>query len=366
MKQAKFLSSSNLFLCAGLLSAVVIGCGKEEINVYTAPKDSAAPPAYSAAESRTSPNNAAITAPPKPHVTWKTPADWEDLAPTSMRVGNFSITEGEQKAEMAILPFPGSVGGELENVNRWRGEVALDPVTDKELEVEEVTIGPVTGKLYDLIGPKFSTVAAILEKDGTSWFFKMRGDKELVAKNKRVLVDFLKTIEFAAPEKQQAHIAIAPYAEEEDEDDNSGQDQGPKWQTPAHWKEGPPKQMVVKNWDIAGADNKTANIAISSFPGEVGGVVQNVNRWRGQIGLPPMTENEIRDAIKVMETSDGQSEALYVDFTGKDRSGQPTRMISAIVPQGGDTWFYKILGDIAVIEREKTAFLKLVQTANYH
>ena len=39
-------------------------------------------------------------------------------------------------------------------------------------------------------------------------------------------------------------------------------------------------------------------------------------------------------------------------------------MIAAGVPRGGDTWFYKLTGDEAVVEKEKDAFLKLIRGAN--
>ncbi|MFN7137810.1 MAG: hypothetical protein ACK4UN_00570, partial [Limisphaerales bacterium] len=281
-----------------------------------------------------------------------------------MRVGNFSIEKGDQKAELAILPFPGGVGGELENVNRWRGEIGLEPVSEASDTSETVRIGSEPAKLFDLQGPKLSTLGAMIQRDGTTWVFKMRGDKELVAENKGTLVEFLKTVQFAETRRKAAPAYVQ--AEEDDHEDHTGHDHGPKWQVPSNWKEGGQKPMVVKNWDVAG-ENTTANIAISSFPGQVGGVVANVNRWRGQIGLRPMSEAEVRNAVQVLETSDGHSQALVFDFEGTDpKTSKPTRLVAAIVPHGDETWFYKMTGDIPLVEREKAAFLKLVQTANYH
>ena len=35
-------------------------------------------------------------------------------------------------------------------------------------------------------------------------------------------------------------------------------------------------------------EGKTASVNISFFPGDVGGTFANVNRWRAQMGLPPV------------------------------------------------------------------------------
>ncbi len=363
MKQAHLLLNHSLFLCAGLLSLGAIGCGKEEIKVYTAPKDVAVSTSLAAAGTGASPQADRAT-PSRPRVTWKTPEGWTELAPTSMRVGNFSVISGDKKADIAILPFPGTVGGELENVNRWRGEIGLPAVEEGGFQSESVQIGSEDGKLYDLQGTKQSTVAAMIEREGTSWFFKMRGDKELVAATKPGFVAFLKTISFPAVEPiETAEVAEIPSkgaAEEE------GHADGPKWDIPKHWKLGADKPMVLKNWDIAGDGGRTANVAINSFPGDVGGVVANVNRWRGQMSLPALSPEEVKAAVTILKTKDGHSEASLVDFKGKDRTGKPSRLLAAILPHGGDTWFYKLTGDEALVEREKAAFLNLVQTASYH
>lgn len=40
-------------------------------------------------------------------------------------------------------------------------------------------------------------------------------------------------------------------------------------------------------------------------------------------------------------------------------------MIGVVVPRDGQTWFYKLLGQPEVAEREKSAFLQFVQSAKY-
>jgi hypothetical protein len=39
--------------------------------------------------------------------------------------------------------------------------------------------------------------------------------------------------------------------------------------------------------------------------------------------------------------------------------------VGVIVPQSGQTWFYKLMGDAKVVESQKDAFTKFVQTVKY-
>jgi hypothetical protein len=56
---------------------------------------------------------------------------------------------------------------------------------------------------------------------------------------------------------------------------------------------------------------------------------------------------------------------MFIDMTGTDANGQKARLIGAIVPQASQTWFYKLMGSEQVVDREKDAFAKFVQTATY-
>ena len=52
-------------------------------------------------------------------------------------------------------------------------------------------------------------------------------------------------------------------------------------------------------------------IAISQFPGDVGGMLANINRWRGQVGLAPVTEPEIAGLIESTFENPGFKGTLF-------------------------------------------------------
>ena len=66
---------------------------------------------------------------------WVVPPGWLlDPEPRSMRLATYRVQDTEGPIEVALSRFPGRVGGELANVNRWRGQLGLGPIEADELE----------------------------------------------------------------------------------------------------------------------------------------------------------------------------------------------------------------------------------------
>ncbi len=55
-----------------------------------------------------------------------------------------------------------------------------------------------------------------------------------------------------------------------------------------------------------------------------------------------------------------------VDISGtSSQTGQPAQLVAVIVPQAGQTWFYKLMGDAKVVAGQKDAFIQFVRSAKY-
>jgi hypothetical protein len=55
-----------------------------------------------------------------------------------------------------------------------------------------------------------------------------------------------------------------------------------------------------------------------------------------------------------------------IELSGTDvRTGKPARLVGIVVPQNGQTWFYKLMGDPDIVAQQKDAFTKFVQSAKY-
>ena len=376
-----------------LLAAWLAGCSRNEIQVYRVAKE--APQTQPLAMPPGHPNmSGAPASASAPALKYKLPAGWQEVAPGEMRAASFRVAgKGGKLADVSVIPLPGLAGGDLDNVNRWRGQVGLKGVTPEELAklAQPVTIDGSAAQLYEqagenpAAGEKTRILAAITRRAGVAWFFKMTGDDELVAQQKPAFIGFLESVGFPAgstsaelppshppigggtmsaqgelppshpPIGSGSMAAAGPMAA-------SNQDK-PNWQVPAGWQEVSGGGFLVAKFLISGGPAQAA-VNVSMSAGDGGGVLANLNRWRGQLGLGPVAEADLGKAIQPFETAGGK--ATLAELAGTDpRTGQPIQLLAVIVPQAGQTWFYKLMGSAPVVQREKAAFTKFVQTAKY-
>jgi hypothetical protein len=350
-----------------LLAFLLAGCGREEIHAYRVPKERPTETTQARPEGT-------------PHLHYEALPGWTELPAEGMRAARFSVAgKNNQTLDVSAIPLPGIAAAKQDIVNLWREQVHLPAVKEEELAAlrEEVAVGDNKGELFDMVSTeplidqrlKARILVAMLKDGSTTWFFKMTGDDESVSEQKPNFVAFLKsvTIDHAAHSPQpegrftSTNVKKVPSAGAEDA---GGPAAKPVWEIPPGWTEAPATQMLLAKFLLQGQGTDKAEVTVSVFPGNVGGVLANVNRWRGQIGLPPASESELENMTSSLDVSGGK--AILVDMSGTDaKTGQKARLIGAILPQNDRTWFYKLMGDEQIAAREKQAFVKFVQTAKY-
>jgi hypothetical protein len=376
------LSAGSRAVALLVLLSPLVGCGRNEAQTYRVPKET---------KKTTLPNG------------------WEESPRGEMRVASFRVRgEGGKNADISVIPLPGIAGTDMANVNRWREQVGLAPAPEPELSksAQLVDVGGEKGQIYDLAGKNPGSgdltriVAAIVRKDGSAWFFKMTGDDSLVAKQKPAFLEYLKTFNWqsgsdpvASSESQlpPSHppignlpaaspgvpsvSALPPSHPPIGNVTASGQgspaagppsadSQKPEWQVPSAWKEidgGP--FLISKFMTTSVGGDAAVNVSMSA--GEGGGLAANVNRWRGQLGLSDLSNDQLADQATSVDIPGGK--ATFVDMAGTDaKSGQKARVIAAVVPRGQRTWFYKLMGAPAVVEANKEIFTNFVKAVKYN
>lgn len=127
------------------------------------------------------------------------------------------------------------------------------------------------------------------------------------------------------------------------------------WSAPAAWTPKGGSSMRKGSYAVK-RDGAEADFAITAFPGDTGGLHANINRWRGQVGLPAASPAELDAAVQHF---DGQGLHFeVVDLAGP--SG--TRMLGAITSFNGNSWFFKLMGPDALVAAEKPAYLEFLKT----
>jgi hypothetical protein len=143
------------------------------------------------------------------------------------------------------------------------------------------------------------TIGLIVPVGQTGWFFKLTGDVSTVEPQHEKFIEFASSIDFA-----------------------DGPDPKPKWKLPEGWKEMPGSQMRFATIQIE-ADGKPLELSVIPLPMSGGDekkyVLDNVNRWRQQLSLKPITADELAGTTKSLKI-DGR-EATLVSLVGKGSGG---------------------------------------------
>jgi len=341
-----------------LALAGAAGCKDRSIAVYRVPRETL--PAASAPES-----SPAVAANATPGIHWDAPAGWQSQKADGLRAGSFIVTGGDgATADVSIITFSGTGGDDLANVNRWRGQVQLPPITAAELSAQVRTIGTLAGpvSLVELTGTTGDAKApsgllgAWVRSSDRVWFFKLAGPAPLVAAQREPFMTFLKSVTLTAgtPAGPAPAPSAAPAAGAAMTVPPPPADAAPlRWTAPADWQAKAAGSMRKGSYSIGDAE-----VAITVFAGDVGGILANVNRWRGQAGLPPVDEAGL-DAVTTQLTSHG------LHFVATDAAGPApaaTRIVAVLVPWQGSTWFFKLTGPNEAVGRAKAAFLDFIQT----
>jgi hypothetical protein len=132
--------------------------------------------------------------------TCDVPEGWRPAKAGAMQLAAYEVRDGDRKAVVSVS----TAGGDLAaNVNRWRGQVQLDSLSDAELEksVRKITVDGNEAIAIDLVGPekaepRETILGVVVEARGRQWFIKLIGDADLAAREKEHFDQFVQSIRF--------------------------------------------------------------------------------------------------------------------------------------------------------------------------
>lgn len=332
--------------CAVAAATAVTACDRhDDIHAYRAPK--APTPAKAAAMP--------VSAPQK--VVWDVPEGWRAVqSQQQMRIATFRAGAGEG-VEVSVTAFPGDVGGLLANVNRWRGQIGLEPAQESDLAAMVKTIHGQSGdvQLLDLAGKNGQQLLAAIVKpgDGQSWFAKLAGAPESVSPLHDSFETFAASIRMSG-ENPGASAMNAPGAPQVAPSAASGDvaERLSAWKAPTGWTRDARASGVVAAAFNAGTPQGDVRVTATSLNGDGGGILMNINRWREQLSLPA-----VATLAEQPSSTPGQG-ATEVDLA--DAQGA-RRMVAVILASQGQTWFFKMTGAPAAVETQRGTFEQFVK-----
>jgi hypothetical protein len=129
---------------------------------------------------------------------------------------------------------------------------------------------------------------------------------------------------------------------------------------PTNWEPRPLTEMRQASFLVKGDNGAIADISLIKLGPAAGNLLDNVNRWLGQLGQPPVTPEKLTGMIQKLPTARGEVDV--VDLNGKPEDGDASkdgRIIAAIASNEG-TSFFKMRGNAALVGAEKENFLKWI------
>jgi hypothetical protein len=364
LQQYNSPGSNAVVVCVALFAALTACEKKSEIKVYRvskAPLEESAPQQQEAMPTNTAAPRMPRGLAPATETAVTTPPNWEAQPLSQMRQASFLVNgDNGAVADISFVSLGSAAGNVLENVNRWLGQLGQPPITEQKLgEIAQqlhTSLGDVT--IVDLMGLPDNAdpardgriIAAMVNTANSTLFFKMRGNAELTEAQKS---DFIKWV--AAVCNAQTPAAPAEMAAGPPQTTSAPQIQ---WKTPEGWTEVPPSSMRYASFSAPADDGGKIDISVVTFPGDGGSDADNINRWRGQMGLAPVDASAVTSQVAPFKTGD-------TTFATTDIAGDKTRTIAAWTRRDGRVWFFKATGPNAAVEKEKPNFVKFIESVRF-
>lgn len=314
-----------------------------------------------------------------------------------MQYAAFAIDPNGSDASLAIVPLPREANELAPNVNRWEGQLGLPPSSPAAVQqmAKHLDVGDAHIDLIDLTGTDAVNgsneprrmLAAVAPHGALTWFFTLKGPPDVVAAQQPNFEAFVRSLKFkrdpgAPTEEGHAHLAVAqtaadPHAGHDhgpgEHHEGDGHDHGPpqpaaekiNWGAlPAGWVEDPTPRPMRAHTIVVEAAGKKGEVIVSRLPQNgVGELLQNINRWRGHVGLEPTTDPA---AHKPRQVTVAGLDGFAFDFEGVAKDGEPAKkQIVALTSQGNMFWFVRFIGPKELIDAQQKSFEKLLTDARF-
>jgi hypothetical protein len=256
-------------------------------------------------------------------LSWTTPDGWHEAKGRPERYA--TLHSDQHNLDLTITRLPAKAADVLTNVNRWRNnDLGLGPIGPVILPrfTHEFQVAGVTATLVDMTGPGPGK--------------KMAGAMPPMMPPA------------GGPGKMPAAGQL-PFT----------------YTVPKGWTDTGPRQgqfPIFATFQISDGDKK-AEVTVLPLPPNAGGLLENVNRWRGQIGAGPITAEELAKMDIPKVQVDGSPGEMF-DLVGPagDRQG---RILLIRVHRRKFSWYFKMLGSADLVGRQKANFESFVQSVKF-
>jgi hypothetical protein len=300
-----------------------------------------------------------------PTLTWELPAGWHERSATAMRLANFGV-DSDPRIECYLTLLAGDAGGLAANVDRWRAQLGLPAIGDAELAaLERAELLGRPAVLLDARGtwtgmgdrapePDYRLLGLIACEPEGSAFLTLTGPAASVEPERAAFLALARSIRAgeqpAPPAGEGAAPVAAPLAAT-----GAARAGGIAWTLPAGWSRAPDRATRLASF-AAGAAG--LDVSLTALAGDGGGARANLDRWRGQMREPPLTDDEF-GALERFEMLGASARSIEIAGTFQDPAAGPLAgalLLGAVCETGSQALFVKLVGPAALVEAERGRF----------
>jgi hypothetical protein len=283
---------------------------------------------------------------------WKLPEGWiQEAGGAQMRFATVKIPDGRPPLELTVAKVTWGSADEtqeiLANVNRWRGQMQLPPISEEDLADETRSLKLAADQKAIAVD-----LAGRLKAGGMSPPFASAGKGDLPAGHPPVSEKATagKTAGGGpASAKKSAQVATDPNLPF-------------TFDMPTGWHPASLKTFSVATFAVE-KDEQKVEITATPFGGGAGGLLNNVNRWRNLVHLPPVSESELESLLNSYKV-DGRPAHMIRLFSPKTAEA-PLAIVAVVADRDDTTWFFRMSGPPDFVEDQQPNFDKFMASIKF-
>jgi hypothetical protein len=250
----------------------------------------------------------------EPTILFTEPKEWKKDPPVEGRVASYRIEADAEPLEVKVTLFPREKYALLPNIQRWQKEMNL-PLAEDAAGAERFVK---EGKIADQ-----AVTWVTMHGYGV---YKVSAPPQPMAQTPKMRPTL------------PMRPAQTPF----------------KYEAPKEWvSKPPPDQITAVQFELE-SKGQIAFVTLTRLGGEGGGLAFNIKRWRGQVMLPEVPEQELVKSVGSLKVAGVP--AYYADLDNPKGPAAKNRILGVVVPLGQETWFVKMIGPRAWVGQNKNAF----------
>jgi hypothetical protein len=279
--------------------------------------------------------------------------------------------------EVTFAALGGTGGGLVANVNRWRDQMGLEHVEDAavadlpraDLMGQSAILVDLDGTYGGMGGPTKIEGAKLLgliaELPRAALFLKMTGPAEAVEAQRDAFLFLGHSIRMGPPTPAEGlppgHGMRPPAA---------GETQGSSavsWSVPKDWKP-TGGRTAFREATFVPEGHPDTEAWVSVLAGDGGGLLENINRWRRQMGQSALGDAEVRSLPQLEANGrEGTLVTIHGSYDAGSMSShqgkiEDATMLGFVLMRGGDSVFVKMVGPTDQVTAERGAFEAFVRS----